>query len=65
MSTIESPANEQLNELQEAVNRAAAGIRDAEARRKARTRMDRMREEHLKKYGVQEIAVELIRDARR
>jgi hypothetical protein len=52
-------------ELQEAANRAASGARDFEAMRKACQRMDRIREENRELFGVQDIAVELIRDARR
>jgi len=65
MSTIQSPLCDLTAELQEAANRAASGVRDAEAMRKACERMDRMREENRERFGVQDIAVELIRDARR
>jgi hypothetical protein len=53
-----------MSELQAAAERAAAGVRDPEAMRKACERMDRMREENRKLFGIQNIAVELIRDAR-
>jgi hypothetical protein len=65
MQALQSISPEQLAALQDAANRAAAGIRDPEAMRKACERMDRMREENRKQFGIQEIAVELIRDARR
>ena len=47
--------------MQEAADNAAKGIRDADAMRKAREEMDRMREE---RCGAVDVAVELIRDAR-
>lgn len=64
MSTTQLVPSELMNQLQEAVDRAAAGVRDPEAMRKACERMDRMREENLKHFGIQDIAVELIRDVR-
>jgi hypothetical protein len=65
MSIVELSATELAVELLEAANRAAGGVRDAEAMRKACQRMDRMREANREQFGVQDIAVELIRDARR
>ena len=52
------------DELQEALDRLSKGIRDAEASRKSRERMDRMREENRKRFGTQDIAVDLIRESR-
>ena len=43
---------------------ASKGVRDPEAARKSRERMDRMRETNRKRFGVQDIAVDLIREAR-
>jgi hypothetical protein len=65
MSTIETVSAELMAELQEAANKAIGGVRDPEAMRKACQRMDRMREENRQRIGTQNIAVDLIRDARR
>lgn len=51
-------------ELEEAIQRVLSGVRDPEAMKRACERMDRMREENRRKFGVQNIAVDLIRDAR-
>jgi hypothetical protein len=51
-------------ELQDAVERLVAGVRDPEAMRRASERMDRMREELRRKIGNVDVATELIRDAR-
>ncbi len=51
-------------ELEAAVRRAMSGERDPEAMRRACERMDRMREENRNRFGVQEIAVALIREGR-
>jgi hypothetical protein len=67
VSTVEeSPAIplELMAELQERAERAARGVIDPEARRIARERMDRMREEFRRKHGEVNLAVELIREAR-
>ena len=65
MKTIKSilPA-EVMNELQEAADRAAKGIRDPEIARKSRERMDRLREEIRRKHGILDIAVPAIRELR-
>ena len=42
-----------LAELRAALDRLANGIRDPEAARKSRERMDRLREENRKRLGVQ------------
>jgi hypothetical protein len=52
------------NELEESLERAAAGKRDPEKMRKALEELSRSREETRKKIGTVEIAVEFIRDAR-
>ena len=51
-------------EFQEAVDDLAKGIRRPEKMKAACERMDRMREENRKLFGEQNIAVELIRQAR-
>jgi hypothetical protein len=51
-------------ELQEAIRRAASGVRDPEEMRKACERMDRMREEVYKREGILDIAVPAIRELR-
>jgi hypothetical protein len=55
---------ELMAELQERADRAARGIIDPEARRMARERMDRMREEFRRRHGDVNVAVALIREAR-
>ena len=55
---------ELMAELQERAEQAARGIVDPEARRMARERMDRMREEFRRRHGEVNLAVELIREAR-
>jgi hypothetical protein len=63
------PANteippELLAEMEEAARLALSNVRDPERMRQACERMDRMREENRKRFGVQEIAVDLIREIR-
>jgi hypothetical protein len=65
MSTTSSIPADLMADLKQALDRAIAGIRDAEAREKACESMDRRREENCKLFGVQNIAVDLVRDARR
>jgi hypothetical protein len=55
---------EMMAELQEAIERAMKGIRDAEAMRKACERMDRTREEIYRRNGLLDIAVPTIRALR-
>jgi hypothetical protein len=55
---------ELMAELQEACDKLARGELDIEAAKAAACEMDRMREENLKKFGIQNIAVDLIREAR-
>lgn len=67
MATAEKAAaipQEDLDALQEAIDRAANGIRDPEAARKACEEMDRAREEMRRTYGERTLAVDLIRDSR-
>jgi hypothetical protein len=51
-------------ELQEALDDLAKGIRRPEKMRAACEHMDRLREENRKRFGEQNIAVELIRQTR-
>lgn len=55
---------EAWSELQSALDHVSNGIRDPEAARKSRERMNRLREENRKRLGVQNIVVDLIRRAR-
>jgi hypothetical protein len=67
MSTTDSAAGVSpgpWDDLQAALDRLSRGIRDPEAARKSRERMDRMREENRRRLGVQDIAVDLIRQSR-
>jgi hypothetical protein len=61
-STTISP--ELMVELQAAANKLARGERDPEAAKQAAQRMDRMREENRKLFGVQNIGVDIIRQMR-
>ena len=53
-----------MSDLQEAASRAATGVRDPEKMRQACERMDRMREETSRKFGVLNIGVPAIRELR-
>jgi hypothetical protein len=67
MATAEKPAaipQEDLDALQQAIDRAVKGIRDPDAARKACEEMDRAREEMRRTYGERNLAVELIRESR-
>ncbi|HVC95524.1 MAG TPA: hypothetical protein VND64_17650 [Pirellulales bacterium] len=55
---------ELMAELQEAADRAAKGIRDPEAMSRTCERMDRIREEIFRKYGLLDIGVPAIRALR-
>ena len=55
---------ELMAELQEAADKLARGERDLEAAKKAAQRMDRMREENRRLFGVQNIGVDIIRQMR-
>jgi hypothetical protein len=50
--------------LQNALDRLAKGIRDPEAARQSRERMDRLREANRQRFGVQNIGVAIIREMR-
>ena len=67
MPTVETPSKiprELMSELQERAERAARGIVDSEARRAARARIDRMREDFRRRHGEVVVAVDLIREVR-
>ena len=53
-----------MDELKEAAEKAAKGIRDPDAARLACERMDRMREKNRKLFGIQDVGVEIIREMR-
>jgi len=64
MSIDTSITAEAMVEMQLAADRAANGVRDPEAMRRAVERMDRNREALRKKVGELNVAVDLIRSAR-
>ena len=51
--------------LQETIDRLIRGVRDPEAMRKACEEMDAAREELRRRIGTVDVAVDLIRDARK
>jgi hypothetical protein len=55
---------ELMAELQEAAEKAAKGIRDPEALKKAAERMDRIREAIRKEHGILDIGVPAVRELR-
>jgi hypothetical protein len=55
---------EVVADLEEAARYAASGVRDPEVMRRACERMDRIREENRRKFGVQDIGVRIIREMR-
>jgi hypothetical protein len=55
---------ELLAEMEEAARIALSNVRDPEVMRQASARMDRMREENRKRFGIQDVAVDLIRQVR-
>jgi hypothetical protein len=67
MAIIEVPfasLQEDVDSLQEAIDRAVKGIRDPEAARKACEEMDRAREGMRLRFGERNLAVDLIRESR-
>jgi hypothetical protein len=67
MAIAEKPAavpQEDLNALQEAIDRVVRGIRDPKAARRACEEMDHAREEMRREYGERDFAVDLICDSR-
>jgi hypothetical protein len=57
-------SSELLAELQEAADKLARRERDREAAKQAAQRMDRMRDENRRLFGVQNIGVDVIRQMR-
>lgn len=55
---------EVMAELRAAAEYAAKRVRDPEVMRKACERMDRRAEENAKRYGVQNVGVDIIREMR-
>jgi hypothetical protein len=55
---------ELMAELQQAADKLARGERDPEAAKQAAQRMDRMREENRRLFGVQNIGIDIIRQRR-
>ena len=55
---------ELMAELQDAADKLARGERDPETAKQAAQRMDRMREENRRLFGVQNIGIDLIRQMR-
>ena len=55
---------EELDALREAIDRAAKGLRDPKAARRACDEMDSAREEMRPDYGERNLAVDLIRESR-
>ena len=67
MATAEKPeaiSQEDLDALQEAIDRAVKGIRDPKAARRACEEMDHAREQMRRDYGERSLAVDLIRESR-
>jgi hypothetical protein len=64
VSTETKTTGEAWDELQSVLDRLSRGIRDPQAARASRERMNRLREENRKRLGTQNIAVDLIREAR-
>jgi hypothetical protein len=64
MSIASHISAEAMAELKAAADRAARGIRDPEAVKKAYERMDRLREEIRRTHGVLDFGVPAIRELR-
>jgi hypothetical protein len=67
MAIAETPVaipQEDLDALQEAIDRVVHGIRDPEAARRACEEMNQAREEMRREYGEPDLAVDLIRESR-
>lgn len=62
--SIHSPQSDVMARMQEAADKAAKGIRDPEAMRKACENMDRISEEVRVRHGVLNIGVPAIRELR-
>jgi hypothetical protein len=65
MANKQSNSTDELADLKEVARQAVSGgIRDLELLRRVQLRAEQAREEVLKKFGVQEIGVEIIREMR-
>jgi hypothetical protein len=67
MAIAETPVaipQEDLDALQEAIDRVVHGIKDPEAARRACAEMDQAREEMRREFGELDLAVALIRESR-
>jgi predicted nucleotide-binding protein (sugar kinase/HSP70/actin superfamily) len=64
MSIDTSHTTDATKELAEVIARLNTRSGDSEAMRKARQRMDQMREDLRQRIGTVEVAVDLVRDAR-
>lgn len=65
MSIDTSSEAESKKEIETAIVQLIAGVRSRDGMRKAREDMNRMRAETQQRIGVVEMAVDLIRDARK
>jgi hypothetical protein len=66
MAIAEKPAavpQEDLDALQEAIDRVVRGIRDPNAVRRACEEMDQAREQMQREFGERDLAVDLIRES--
>jgi hypothetical protein len=64
MATETLPHDEVMARMQEAADKAAKGIRDPEAMRKACESMDRISEEVRRRHGILDIGTPAIREVR-
>jgi hypothetical protein len=67
MAIAEKPEaipQEDLDALQESIDRVVRGIRDPKAARRACEEMDQAREEVRREYGERDLAIDLIRESR-
>jgi hypothetical protein len=67
MNATDTPTGipaEVMAKLQAAADRLASGERDPEEAKQSALRMDRMREENRRRFGVQNIGVDIIRQMR-
>ncbi len=65
MANKQSNSTDELADLKEVARQAmSGGVRDFELLRRVQQRAQQAREEVLKKFGVQEIGVEIIREMR-
>jgi hypothetical protein len=67
MNATDTPTGipaEVMAKLQAAADRLARGERDPEQAKQSALRMDRMREENRRRFGVQNIGVDIIRQMR-